>query len=76
MMSLHTSSKLGFILVNFLVSTCFAQLLPGLGKPSPIIRPGFTNIRPGIVPDEQSGPLDEVKETSQLEITSIEGKSI
>ena len=69
MMSLHTSSKLGFILVNFLVSTCFAQLLPGLGTPRP-------NIRPGIVPDEQSGPLDEVKETSQLEITSIEGKSI
>jgi len=56
-MSLHTSSKLGFILVNFLVSTCFAQLLPGLGTPSPIIRPG----------------IDEVKETSPLEITSIEG---
>jgi len=56
-MSLHTSSKLGFILVNFLVSTCFAQLLSGLGKPRPNIRPG----------------IDEVKETSQLEITSIEG---
>ena len=78
MMSLHTSSKLCFILVNFLVSTCFAQLLSGLGKPRPNIRPGVNpiNIRPGIVPDEQSGPLDEVKETSQLEITSIEGKSI
>ena len=66
MMSLHTSSKLGFILVNFLVSTCFAGLLSG--------KPG--KIRPGIEPDEQSGPLDEVKETSQLEITSNEGKSI
>ena len=62
MMSLHTSLKLGFILVNFLVSTCFAGLISG--KPGKI-RPG---IRPGIIPDEQSGPLDEVKETSQLEI--------
>jgi len=60
-MSLHTSLKLGFILVNILVSTCFAGLLSG--------KPG--KIRPGI--DEQSGPLDEVKETSQLEITSNEG---
>ena len=64
MMSLHTSLKLGFILVNFLVSTCFAGLISG--------KPG--KIRPGI--DEQSGPLDEVKETAQLEITSNEGKSI
>jgi len=62
-MSLHTSLKLGFILVNFLLSTCFAGLISG--------KPG--KIRPGIEPDEQSGPLDEVKETSQLEITSNEG---
>jgi len=61
MMSLHTSSKLGFILVNLLVATCFPQLG---GKPG--------KIRPGIVPDEQIDPLDEVKETSQLNITSVE----
>merc|ERR1712126_123349 len=38
-MSLHTSSKLGFILSNFLVSTSLAQLLDG--KPGKI-RPGIT----------------------------------
>ena len=48
------------------MSTCFAELISG--------KPG--KIRPGIIPDEQSGPLDEVKETAQLEITSNEGKSI
>jgi len=61
-MSLHTSSKLGFILVNLLVSTCFAQLIKG--------KPG--KIRPG-KDDEQSGPIVEREENSELGITSIKG---
>ena len=65
MMSLHTSSKLGFILVNLLVSTCFAQLIKG--------KPG--KIRPG-KDDVQSGPIVEREENSELGITSIKGKSI
>ena len=65
-MSLRTSSKLGFIVINFLVSTSSAQLLSG--------KPG--KIRPGIVPTERRGPENETKEKSQIEITSINGKSI
>ena len=76
-MSLHISSKLGFILIIFLVSTSLAQLLEGISNGK--IRPGIQNagkIRPGIVPDEPSGPLDEVKENSKIEIEPIKGKSL
>jgi len=72
-MSFHTSFKLGFILISFLVSTSLAQLIGE--KPGPI-RPGVIGekpgpIRPGIVPTERRKYTDEVKEKSQVEFTSI-----
>ena len=75
-MSLSTSSILGFIVINFLVSTSSAQLISG--KPGKI-RPGFRKpgkIRPGIVPDERKGTVSKNEDKPQTEITSIEGKSI
>ena len=65
-MLLRTSSKLGFIVINFLVSTTLAQLISG--------KPG--KIRPGIVPDERKGTLAKNEEKPQIGITSIKGKSI
>jgi len=75
-MSLHTSSKLGFILINFLFCTSLAQLISG--KPGKI-RPGFRKpgkIRPGIVPDERKGTVSKNEDKPQTEITSIEGSYI